>query len=89
MLQGAKITIVTDHKPLIPLLQSAYKAPSSRLRRWALALSDFDFEITYEPGATHFLPDYLSRVHHDHVPGEEFEPAVGVSCLKPKFRTVN
>ena len=36
MLQGAKVTIVTDHKPLIPLLQSAYKAPSARLKRWAL-----------------------------------------------------
>ena len=82
MLQGAKITTVTDHKPLIPLLQSAYKAPSARLRRWALALSDFDFEITYEPGATHFLPDYLSRVHHDHVPGEEYEPAVGCELFE-------
>ena len=82
MLQGAKITIVTDHKPLVPLLQSAYKAPSVRLRRWALALSDFDFEITYEPGATHFLPDYLSRVHHDHVPGEEYEPAVGCELFE-------
>ena len=82
MLQGAKITIVTDHKPLIPLLQSAYKAPSARLRRWDLALSDFDFEITYEPGATHFLPDYLSRVHHDHVPGEEYEPAVGCELFE-------
>ena len=86
MLQGAKITIVTDHKPLIPLLQSAYKAPSSRLRRWALALSDFDFEITYEPGATHFLPDYLSRVHHDHVPGEEFEPAVGCELFEAEIQ---
>ena len=82
MLQGAKITIVTDHKPLIPLIQSAYKAASARLRRWALALSDFDFEITYEPGATHFLPDYLSRVHHDHVPGEEYEPAMGCELFE-------
>ena len=45
MLQGAKVTIVTDHKPLIPLLQSAYKDPSARLKRWALALTDFDYEI--------------------------------------------
>ena len=82
MLQGAKITIVTAHKPLIQLLQSAYKAPSARLRRWALAFSDFDFEITHEPRATHFLTDYLSRVHHDHVPGEEYEPAVGCELFE-------
>ena len=59
MLQGAKVTIVADHRPL---LQNAYKAPSARLKRWALALNDFDYEIKYEQGATHFLPDYLSRV---------------------------
>ena len=47
-----------------------------------VVLSDFDFEITYEPGATHFLPDYLSRVHHDHVPGEEYEPAVGCELFE-------
>ena len=45
MLQRAKVTIVTDHRPLIPLLQNAYKAPSTRLKRWALALTDFDYEI--------------------------------------------
>ena len=38
-------------------VQAAYKAPSARLRRWALAITDFNFDIKYEPGATHFLPD--------------------------------
>ena len=47
MLQGAKVTVITDHKPLLPLLQAAYKAPSARLRRWALAITDFDFDIRY------------------------------------------
>ena len=32
MLHGAKLIIVTDHKPLIPLFENAYKAPSARLR---------------------------------------------------------
>ena len=77
MLQGAKVMVLTDHKPLLPLLQAAYKAPSARLRRWALAITDFDFDIKYEPGATHFLPDYLSRVHHDDTYQGEYEPEVG------------
>ena len=81
MLQGAKVTIITDHKPLIPLLQQAHKAPSIRLRRWALALTNFDFDIKYEPGATHFLPDYLSRLN-GHASGDaEFEPTVGCELL--------
>ena len=81
MLQGAKVTIVTDHKPLIPLLQQAHKAPSTRLRRWALALTNFDFDIRYELGAMHFLPDYLSRLD-GHTSGDgEFEPTVGCELL--------
>ena len=79
--QGAKVTIITDHKPLIPLLQQAHKAPSIRLRRWALALTNFDFDIKYEPDATHFLPDYLSRLD-GHASGDaEFEPTVGCELL--------
>ena len=77
MLQGAKVTIVTDHRPLIPLLQNAYKASSAWLKRWALALTDFDYEIKYEPGATQFLPDYLSRVQTEVQNEPDFEPEVG------------
>ena len=86
MLQGAKVTIVTDHKPLIPLLQSAYKAPSARLKRWALALTDFDYEIQYEPGATHFLPDFLSRVQRVIHEDPEYEPEVGCELFAMELR---
>ena len=86
MLQGAKVTIVTDHKPLIPLLQSAYKAPSARLKRWALALTDFDYEIQYEPGATHFLPDFLSRVQSVIHKDPEYEPEVGCELFAIELR---
>ena len=82
MLQGAKVTIVTDHRPLILLLQNAYKAPSARLKRWALALTDFDYEIKYEPGATHFLPDYLSRVQTVVQNEPEFKPEVGCELFE-------
>ena len=68
--------VITDHKPLLPLLQAVYKAPLARLRRWALAITDFDFDMKYKPGATHFLPDYLSRVHHDDMYQGEYEPEV-------------
>ena len=81
MLQGAEVTIVTDHRPLI-LLQNAYKAPSARLKRWALALTDFDYEIKYEPGSMHFLPDYLSRVQTVVQNEPEFEPEVGCELFE-------
>ena len=43
----------------------------------AITCTVFDFDIQYEPGATHFLPDYLSRVHHDDLGSGEYEPEVG------------
>ena len=88
MLSGAKITIMTDHQPLIPLLQQAHKAPSKRLKRWALALTDFDYEIRYIPGKKHHLPDFLSRVvmrdteERDSEDESEFEPEVGCELLE-------
>ena len=89
MLSGSKITIVTDHQPLIPLLQQAHKAPSQRLKRWALALTDFNYEIKYHPGKSHCLPDYLSRVVMKGTPPgkgtdseEEYEPEVGCELLE-------
>ena len=86
MLQGAKVTIVTDHKPLISLLQSANKSPLARLKRWALALTDFDYEIQYEPGATHFLPDFLSRVQNVIHDDPEYEPEVGCELFSIEQR---
>ena len=88
MLSGAKITIMTDHQPLIPLLQQTHKAPSKRLKRWALALTDFDYEIQYIPGQRHHLPDFLSRVvmrdtgERESDDEEEFEPEVGCELLE-------
>ena len=88
MLSGAKITILTDHQPLIPLLQQAAKAPSQRLKRWGLALTDFDYEIYYTPGQNHHLPDFISRVVMKDTPErgtdeeeDEFEPEVGCELL--------
>ena len=87
MLQGAKVTIVTDHKPLILLLQSAYKAPSARLKRWALALTDFDYKIQYEPGVTHFLTDFLLRVQNQVHEDPEYEPQVAIELRQEELTT--
>ena len=45
-------------------------------------LTDFDYEIKYEPGATHFLPDYLSRVQTVVQDESEFEPDVGCELFE-------
>ena len=84
MLDGPSIVVVTDHKPLLSLLENAYKAPSNRLKRWSLFLSGFDITFTYEAGKTHFLADYLSRVQDMDPPELECVPPVGDEFFSEK-----
>ena len=60
---------------------SLNKAASVHLRFWALAIPDLDFEVYYELGATHFLPDYFSRAHHDDPHNGEWEPKEGCELI--------
>ena len=53
------------------------------IRRWALALSEYDFEIRYVPGASHHLADYSSRAIDEQAETDdkECEPDVGFELL--------
>ena len=44
---GEKFTIVTDHKPLL-WLKSADN--NTRVQKWRLKLSDYEFDNVYKPG---------------------------------------
>lgn len=59
-LYGNKFTVITDHRPLKWLM--SLKDPQSRLARWALLLSEYDFEILPRKGKNHTNADYLSRI---------------------------
>jgi len=59
-LYGRKFKIVTDHKPLIWLMN--VKDPNSRLMRWRLKLEEFDYETVYKSGKTNTNADALSRI---------------------------
>lgn len=58
---GRKCIVVTDHKPLIYLM--GLKDPASRLMRWKLKLSEYDFETVHKPGILNSNADALSRVY--------------------------
>lgn len=59
---GAKYTLETDHKPLVPLLSSKelHKLPP-RIQRFRLRLMRFDPEVIHVPGKQQITADALSR----------------------------
>lgn len=57
---GRKFKIVTDHKPLQWMMN--LKEPNSRLTRWRLKLSEFDFSVVYKKGKSNTNADALSRI---------------------------
>lgn len=62
-LYGKKTILYSDHNPLLFLTESVPK--SSKLMRWALALSEFDIEFRYRVGRQNEAADCLSRMVSD------------------------
>ena len=59
-LLGHHFIIETDHAPLSLLNKAA--EPKGRLGRWALKLSEFDYELKYRPARENMNADGLSRI---------------------------
>ncbi|XP_018346784.1 PREDICTED: uncharacterized protein K02A2.6-like [Trachymyrmex septentrionalis] len=63
---GRKFILQTDHKPLVALLQSedtkGLKPTTARLKRWAIRLLGYDFEIEYVHSQDFGQADALSRL---------------------------
>lgn len=57
---GRKFKIVTDHKPLQWVM--GLKEPGSRLTRWRLKLSEYNFTTVYKQGKQNTNADALSRI---------------------------
>jgi len=61
-LYGKEFKLITDHKPLIHLNTSM--STSSRLQRWKLALSEYNYTIEYKKGSENINADALSRIEY-------------------------
>ncbi|XP_033637865.1 uncharacterized protein K02A2.6-like [Asterias rubens] len=75
---GRKFVISTDHKPLLGLLGEGRMIPpmaSSRIQRWALTLSAYDYQLVYKPGSLNGNADALSRLPLPHTPSHVPVPA--------------
>ena len=64
---GKKVTIQTDHLPLVSIMKKDInKIPSSRLQRIKLKLFKYNIEVIYKPGKTLLIADALSRACSKH-----------------------
>ena len=53
-----------------------------RLGRWRLRLSDFEFDVAYKPGMTHFMADSISRLESGASDETVFDDAVPVFSVR-------
>lgn len=60
-LLGTEFELVTDHKPLDFIFNSASSKPTPRIERWALRLQSFRYKVVHKPGKCN-LADPLSRL---------------------------
>ena len=63
-LDGAKFTIISDHRPLTWLKKNA--GTNSRLLRWSLMLQPYDYEVSHRAGTLNANADSLSRAFPEH-----------------------
>lgn len=84
---GRKFKIVTDHRPLQWVMN--IKEPNSRLTRWRLKLSEFDFSVVYKQGKSNTNADALSRIelHNEETGSLIANPTEGPSSLLNNSKT--
>ena len=72
---GNKVTVETDHKPLVSISQKPIHSTPKRLQRMLLRLQRYELHITYKKGGELYLADALPRAYpEDSVPSSIPQP---------------
>ena len=58
---GRHVSVVTDHKPLVAILNKPLFRAPKRLQAMLLRLQEYNFQLTYKPGKSIPIADALSR----------------------------
>lgn len=78
---GQKVTINTDHKPLVSIFKKDINKVSARLQRMLLKLLKYDLTVEYVPGKSLYIADTLSRLYLKEETPEDPEMAFVVHNL--------
>ena len=65
-LYGRKFRVITDHLPLVAIVQKGLVNSPPRLQRMLLKLQGYDMKVEYQPGKEIVLADSLSRLPSTH-----------------------
>ena len=74
---GRKFTLITDHRPLLSLLNGQKPRSvhaSARIGRWSLALSMFEYNLQFRNTTAHSNADALSRLPLETAPMMDTPP---------------
>lgn len=79
---GKKVTVETDHQPLISIFKKALNKCPPRLQRMLLQIQKYDIELKYKPGKQLIIADTLSRAYINEKGGENFDNEIKAQvCL--------
>ncbi|KAJ8708897.1 hypothetical protein PYW07_013501 [Mythimna separata] len=80
---GNRVTVHTDHKPLVYLFKKPLHEVPARLQRMMLTLQKYDLEVIHVPGKEMYISDTLSRAAlKDHyIPENESEMSCHVNLM--------
>ena len=62
LIYGGRITIRTDHKPLLDIVSGTAKTQNEKLRRWTYDIALLGPTIEYKKGSNNIIADSLSRL---------------------------
>ena len=60
---GRRITVHTDHKPLVSIVKKPLASAPARLQRLLLRLQKYEVDVVYVPGKLLYTADMLSRAY--------------------------
>ena len=79
---GRKVSVITDHKPLIAITSKPLSKAPRRLQNLLMRAQKYDYHLIWKPGKQLALSDTLSRAPIDNPESEEIINCVTISHIK-------